>query len=181
MLVKYFKDGQMPTLSNTNKINATGSGNALLPTDMSVIKESIKLETKLIHPDAKLPFRKRTTDAGWDLYSVEDVIIGPQITKNIHTGICISAPEGYYYTIEGRSSMFMRGITPNRGIIDATYCGEVIVSLVNKSNEEYKITVGDRIAQIILHRCYDANFFVVDEFSSDYNKRGTAGFGSSGK
>ena len=77
--------------------------------------------------------------------------------------------------------MFMRGITPNRGIIDATYCGEVIVSLVNISDEEYKVAVGDRIAQIILHKCYDAEFFVVDEFSPSYNKRGTAGFGSSGK
>jgi len=148
---------------------------------LSNIGSFVKLETKLIHPDAKLPFRKRTTDAGWDLYSVEDVVIKPQMTKNIHTGICISAPEGYYYTIEGRSSMFMEGITPNRGIIDATYCGEVIVSLVNKSDEKYKITLGDRIAQIILHKCYDAMFSTVSEFSSDYNKRGTAGFGSSGK
>jgi dUTP pyrophosphatase len=141
----------------------------------------VKLETKLIHGDAKLPFRKRTTDAGWDLYSVENVAIEPQSTTNVHTGICISAPEGYYYTIEGRSSMFMQGITPNRGIIDATYCGEVIVSLVNMSDKEYKVIVGDRIAQIILHKYYNAEFFVVDEFSPDYNKRGTAGFGSSGK
>jgi len=148
---------------------------------LSNIESFVKLETKLIHPDAKLPFRKRTTDAGWDLYSVEDAVIEPQMTENIHTGICISAPEGYYYTIEGRSSMFMEGITPNRGIIDATYCGEVIVSLVNKSDEKYKITLGDRIAQIILHKSYDAMFFTVSEFSPDYNKRGTAGFGSSGK
>jgi len=155
----------MPVLSSTNV--STG--------------QPVKLETKLIDSEAKLPFRKRTTDAGWDLYSVEDAIIKPQTTKNVHTGICISAPEGYYYTIEGRSSMFMQGITPNRGIIDATYCGEVIVSLVNISDEEYKVVVGDRIAQIILHKCYDAEFFVVDEFSPNYNKRGTAGFGSSGK
>jgi dUTP pyrophosphatase len=143
--------------------------------------QPVKLETKLIHSDAKLPFRKRTTDAGWDLYSVEDAVIKPHLSESVHTGICISAPEGYYYTIEGRSSMFMQGITPNRGIIDATYCGEVIVSLVNISDEEYRVTVGDRIAQIILHKCHDSSFVVVDEFSPSYNKRGTAGFGSSGK
>ena len=66
---------------------------------MPVLSTSVKLETRLIHSDAKLPFRKRTTDAGWDLYSVENVVIRPQTTKNAHTGICISAPEGYYYTI----------------------------------------------------------------------------------
>ena len=99
----------------------------------------------------------------------------------IRTGIKIAAPPGFYYTIEGRSSLWMKGIFPNRGIIDATYCGEVIVSLVNVTDKEFYINMSDRIAQLILHRQYDANFNLVEKFSPIYDQRGEDGFGSSGK
>lgn len=142
---------------------------------------TVNMEVMLKHPDAKLPFRKRETDAGYDIYSVESTTLQPNRATIIHTGIHIAAPPGFYYTIEGRSSLWMQGIFPNRGIIDATYCGEVVVSLVNVNDNPFQVEVGERIAQIILHRQYDAEFNVVEEFSPCYNERGTDGFGSSGK
>lgn len=99
----------------------------------------------------------------------------------VRTGLIIAAPPGFYYTIEGRSSLWMQGIFPNRGIIDATYTGQVVVSLVNVTGDPYKIGLHDRIAQIILHRQYDANFVLVDNFSAVYDQRGEDGFGSSGQ
>jgi dUTP pyrophosphatase len=142
----------------------------------------IPLEVVLEHPDAKLPFRKRPTDAGYDIYSVEEKTLIPGRATVVCTGIHISAPAGFYYTIEGRSSLWrFERVFPNRGIIDATYTGEVVVSLVNVGEKPYHVKVGDRIAQIILHRQYDAEFRVVTEFSPAYNQRGNDGFGSSGK
>lgn len=129
----------------------------------------------------KLPFRKRLTDAGYDIYAAEEAILPPGRATMVRTGIIISAPQGFYYTIEGRSSLWMQGIFPNRGIIDATYCGEVKVSLVNVTGEPFHVNLHERIAQLILHRQYDANFVLVDEFSSSYNQRGEDGFGSSGR
>jgi dUTP pyrophosphatase len=129
----------------------------------------------------KLPFRKRITDAGYDIYAAEEAVLPPGRATMIRTGIVIAAPPGFYYTIEGRSSLWMRGIFPNRGIIDATYTGQVVVSLVNMTGESFQVNLHDRIAQIILHRQYDANFVQVDEFSEVYNQRGQDGFGSSGK
>jgi dUTP pyrophosphatase len=130
---------------------------------------------------ARAPYRKRRTDAGYDIYSVENVTLKPQTATIIHTGIIIAAPPGFYYTIEGRSSLWQLGIFPTRGIIDSTYCGEAIVCLVNHSEEPYEIESGDRIAQMILHRQYDARFVLVDEFSEHYDQRGTDGFGSTGR
>ena len=141
----------------------------------------VRLEVRKILDHAKIPFRKRVTDAGYDLYAAEQAKLAPGRATMVRTGIMISAPPGFYYTIEGRSSLWMKGIFPNRGIIDATYCGEVVVSLVNVTGETFAVDVHDRIAQLILHRQYDANFVQVDEFSSEYNQRGEDGFGSSGK
>ncbi len=141
----------------------------------------IKLEVRMIHDLAKLPFRKRDTDVGYDIYSVEDKILTAQGATIVKTGIQISAPPGYYYTIEGRSSLWIRGIFPNRGIIDSTFCGEVVVSLVNVNDTPFEVKAGDRIAQIILSKQYDAEFEVVEQFSPLYNQRGVDGFGSTGR
>ena len=140
-----------------------------------------RLECQLIHKDAKLPFQKRNTDVGHDLYSVEDVAIDGQKMVNVHTGIIISCPPGWFFTIEGRSSLWKHGIMPNCGIIDATYCGELQVALYNYTNVSYMIKKGDRIAQIILQKVYAYDLILVDDFGPDYNQRGTAGFGSSGR
>ena len=144
-------------------------------------KTEVRIEIRKLVSEAQIPFRKRKTDAGYDLYSIEDAWLQPGLAAIVKTGLAIAAPPGFYYTIEGRSSLWMQGIFPNRGIIDSTYCGETVVSLVNVSGEPFKINKGDRVAQIILHRQYDANFAPVDEFSALYNARGTDGFGSSGK
>lgn len=145
------------------------------------MNNSVKLEVRLIEQKAKLPYRKRDTDVGYDIYSIEDKIIPPKGAAIIRTGIQISAPPGYYYTIEGRSSLWSRGVFPNRGIIDSTYCGEVVVSLVNVNDDAFTVSEGDRIAQIILGKQYDAQFECVEQFSPEYNQRGTDGFGSTGR
>lgn len=142
---------------------------------------SVRLEMRLVHPEAKVPFRKRTTDAGYDLYSVENVTLQPGRATIVQTGIQIACPPGFYYTIDGRSSLWKIGIFPNRGIIDSTFTDDVVVSLVNVNDTPYIVKKGERIAQIILHRQYDAQFVEVQDFSSAYNQRGTDGFGSSGK
>lgn len=143
--------------------------------------QQIRLEVRLVHPAAYLPYKKRPTDAGYDIYSIEDIDLVPHQATIVRTGIEISAPPGYYYTIEGRSSLWSKGIFPNRGIIDSTFCDEIVVSLVNVNDSVYRILSGDRIAQIIIHKQYDADFQIVENFSQLYNQRGKDGFGSSGR
>ena len=139
------------------------------------------MEVQKMHPSAKTPTRVRPTDAGYDLYSVEEKVLPPNEATIVKTGIKLSAPPGYYYTIEGRSSLWSQGVFPNRGVIDATFCGEIVVSLVNVNPQPYTVNIGDRIAQILIHEQHSAYFDIVDEFSPEYNVRGLNGFGSSGK
>ena len=141
----------------------------------------IRLECKLLHSDAKLPFRKRTTDAGYDIYTIENQIVYARSYAKISTGIVVSPPDGYYLTIEGRSSLGIKGIVPFRGIIDGTYQGELLVTLINHSSKDYIVSVHDRIAQIILHEVNHADLCLISEFTPTFDGRLADGFGSSGK
>ncbi len=142
---------------------------------------TLRLEIQFLDERAKLPYRKRRTDAGYDLHALESIELPVGRDTIIETGLAIACPPGFYYTIEGRSSLWLRGIFPNRGIIDASYNGPLVVSLVNVGNGPYQINAGDRIAQLLLHRQIHARFIEVDKFSGPYNQRGTDGFGSSGR
>jgi dUTP pyrophosphatase len=141
---------------------------------------AVKLEWRPIHQRAQEPGRKRETDAAYDLYAVQGVNILPHDYNEVPIGIEVSAPPGYYYTIEGRSGMLKQGIIAMRGIIDATYTGQVFVVLYNVSGNVYHVKIGDRVAQMILHKMHDVNFEKVEEFSPAYDQRGKAGWGSSG-
>ncbi len=151
------------------------------PPPFCSIPPKVRLEVQLVHPDAHLPFKDKATDAGYDLYSVKEVVLPPGRSTPVSTGIKIAAPPGWYYTIDGRSSLWKAGVEPNRGIIDSTYTGEVVVNLVNFNSEPVTLVKGERIAQIILHRQYDATFEEVESFSPLYNQRGEKGFGSTGR
>lgn len=140
----------------------------------------VRIECKLLHPDAIVPFRKRTTDAGYDISSIEDVVVAPSQIISVETGLAFTAPPGWYMTIEGRSSLGLKGIVPFRGIVDATYNGHLKVVLTNYSTTPYTIKKGDRIAQLILHKQNHMDVSMVEVFSPEYSDRKDAGFGSSG-
>ncbi len=142
---------------------------------------STRLEYQLISPLARPLYQKRSTDAGHDIYSIVDAVVAPHSICSIATGIKVVCPDGFYLTVEGRSSMLIGGVAPIRGIIDSGYTGELIVVLFNHSNIPYEVETGDRIAQIIVHRMTSVDLVAVSEFSPEYSHRAEAGFGSSGK
>ena len=143
--------------------------------------DEIRIEVQLRHPEAQPPHRSRASDAGWDLHSLIDADISPGDVVDIDTGMAVVAPEGYYFTVEGRSSLYKAGVVPFRGIIDGGYTGNMIISLMNVGKDKYCILKGDRIAQIIPHRIVPVKLEIVDTISPHYDIRGKKGFGSSGR
>ncbi len=125
-----------------------------------------------------LPRRANPTDAGADLMSMEDLEIYPGEQKLVGTGVAIKLPEGYAGFIFNRSSQGKKGITmPHSvGVIDADYRGEIKVLLKNISEDPYKISYGDRIAQLVIVPV------LLPAFTDIWNdtERGTGGFGSTG-
>jgi dUTP pyrophosphatase len=140
-----------------------------------------------------LPTKAHDNDAGWDLYSDENVVqIGPHETKKISTGIAIKIPEGYFGLIRDRSSYGAKGISIHGGVIDCGYTGEIqiIVHNDNKKIEAYKdprngiwvdncliINRGDKIAQLVILPVPSMELLEVDNLED--TQRGDKGFGSS--
>ena len=138
------------------------------------------MRVKLLNEKSKIPCRVHTTDAGADLFSIEDCIVNPSERKLISTGISLEIPEGYYGRIAPRSGLAAKnGIDVLAGVLDSSYRGEVKVILFNTSDENFEIKVGDRIAQLIVEKHYNFEFEVVDNLEE--TTRGSGGFGSTGK
>ena len=74
-----------------------------------------------------------------------------------------------------------KGITVlnSPGTIDADYRGEICIILVNLSSEPFEICDGERIAQMVVARCEQAEWVAVENL--DETERGMGGFGHSGK
>lgn len=93
----------------------------------------------------------------------------------------MALPVGYEAQVRPRSGLALKkGITVlnSPGTIDADYRGEIGVILVNLSNEEFVVEDGERIAQLVVAKCEQAEFVEVTELSE--TERGTGGFGSTG-
>jgi len=125
-------------------------------------------------------FRKHgEEDAGFDLPTKEDFTIKPGELKVVPTGIYLDIPSGLYGQILGRSGLAAKGIVILGGVIDPGYRGEVKVVMYNAGQEELFFEAGDRIAQIVFIKIYNAPVVLVSSKNRlSHSVRGTGGFGS---
>ena len=131
-----------------------------------------------------LPRYESAAAAGMDLraYLPEGpVTLRPLERALIKTGLFMELPEGYEAQVRPRSGLALkRGLTVlnSPGTIDADYRGEVCVILVNLSQEDFVVADGERIAQMVIARCEQAEVVEVKELTD--TERGTGGFGHTG-
>lgn len=131
-----------------------------------------------------LPKYETKDSAGLDLRAVcnEPIILKPLDRQIIKTGLHIALPESYEAQIRPRSGLAAKhgiSVLNSPGTIDADYRGEIGVILVNLSNEDFTITDGMRVAQMVIAKFEQAEFIKVEELSK--TERGEGGFGSTGK
>jgi dUTP pyrophosphatase len=146
----------------------------------------ISVYIKKLQEAATIPTRATDSDAGYDLYSIEDGTVPAGERKVVGTGIAIAIPESknvfapsYYGRVAPRSGLAVKkGIDVLAGVIDAGYRGEVGVVLQNLSNEDFPYKKGDRIAQLILEQCNTIGWVELDELKD--SERSDGGFGSTG-
>jgi len=126
------------------------------------------------------PTKANISDAGWDLYSLEDVEIPPASRSLIKTGISLQIPKGFVGLIWPRSGLAVKsGVDVFAGVVDSGYRGDVGVCLYNSSVETVSVKKGDRIAQILFQPVPYFQLTEVTTLSS--SERGEGGFGSSGR
>ncbi len=140
----------------------------------------MKLQVKLLHPDAKMPVYVHATDAGMDLFCLEAITIAPHERVQVKTGIAVSIPQGFVGLIWDKSGLSHRhGLKVLGGVIDADYRGEILVGLVNLGDISHTIEKGDKITQMLIQKVEHPEIVIVD--SLDLTVRGEGGFGSTGK
>jgi len=157
----------------------------------------MEIKYSKLHAEGKEPFRANESDAGYDLFSTEYVMLEPFQRKLVSTGVNIEIPQGFYGRIAPRSGLACKkGIDVMAGVIDSGYRGEVKVLLINLNFEGYnlqpnafeamfgsankiEIRPGDRIAQLIIEKCHTVEWKPMEILEE--SQRGEQGFGSSGQ
>ena len=137
------------------------------------------LQIKRLTLDATLPTRASPGSVGYDLYSLNDLIIQPNSRDIVSTGVCATIPLGCYGRIAPRSGLTVKyGIHVGAGVIDPDYTGELKVCLFNLGSVPFEIKQGERIAQLILEKCTTPLIQEVNELQK--TMRANRGFGSTG-
>ncbi len=130
-----------------------------------------------------LPAYATPESAGMDIAAAltEDVVLMPGERALIPSGFAIALPPGHEAQIRPRSGLALRhGVTMvnTPGTIDADYRGEIGVILINLGEQDFTVTRGLRIAQMVVAPVAEAAFAEVDVLPESV--RGAGGFGSTG-
>jgi len=147
-------------------------------------KIELKILDNRIGRELPLPEYATAGSAGLDLRACidEDITLQPGQTELIPTGMAIHiADPSLAAMILPRSGLgHKHGIVLGNlvGLIDSDYQGQLFVSCWNRGNEPFTLTVGERLAQLVLVPVIQAQFDIVEEF--DQSERGAGGFGHSG-
>jgi dUTP pyrophosphatase len=139
------------------------------------------LKIKKLNQFSPLPKYETSGSAGLDISSSEDLVIKSGEIKLVKTGIAIALENGFEAQIRPRSGLALKnGITVlnSPGTIDSDYRGEICVILINHSTQDFVMTKGMRIAQMVVSRYEQAKIEEVKNL--DETSRGASGFGSTG-
>jgi dUTP pyrophosphatase len=141
----------------------------------------IELPIRRLRPEAVVPGRAYSGDAGLDLSSCERVELAPGERALVPTGLAVAIPEGYGGFVQPRSGLAMKhgiSIVNTPGLVDSGYRGELLVNLVNTDKHEaFVVEPGMRIAQLVILPIPELELVEVDELPE--SERGVRGFGSS--
>lgn len=150
---------------------------------MTTGADGLRVDVQRLDPEMPLPAYAHPGDAGIDLHARESIVIpcgGGRVL--MPTGIAIAIPLGWAGFVLPRSGLALRhglSVVNSPGLIDSAYRGELKVVLINTDpTDDYEVSRGDRIAQLVLQRVGGVTWNEVDELSGD--DRG-GGFGHSGR
>lgn len=130
-----------------------------------------------------LPAYETAQAAGMDVRAniEENITIKPLQRVLVPTGLFVHIPDAHEIQVRPRSGLAAKfGITVlnSPGTIDADYRGEIKVILVNLSNDDFVLTPGERVAQMVVASVIQAQWQSVETLED--SERGVGGFGSTG-
>jgi len=111
-----------------------------------------------------------------------EVSIPPGGRHRFPTGVAVECTmpgvAGFVYSRSGLGTKDGLVVSQGVGVIDPDYRGEILVSLLNTSDQARTVTRGQRIAQLVFQPIVRAR--IVAERSLTETSRGAGGFGHTG-
>lgn len=141
------------------------------------------MQVKKLTKYGTIPKKQHLQDAGFDLYSAEDLIVIPNMVSIVHTDIAVKIPQGYVGFVCSRSGLAAKQqvfVLNSPGVIDSNYRGEVLVIIMNLGEDYCKIKKGDRIAQLVVVPTHPLSEMEEVMLLDDDLDRGVKGIGSTG-
>ena len=142
----------------------------------------VNVKIKRLSPEAVMPSKGTDKSAGYDLTAISAFWDKERNQVKYHFGLSFEIPDGYVGLIFPRSSVCKKDLSLSNcvGVIDSDYRGEVTaVFNVTDTSKDNVYSVGDRIAQMVFMKIPEVELTEVEELSE--TKRGTGGYGSTGK
>ena len=149
------------------------------------MKVQVKVLDSRLGNEWPMPTYATTGSAGLDLRACVDAatVIEPGQTVLVKTGLSIYIEDPHFAgLILPRSGLgHKHGIVLGNlvGLIDSDYQGELMVSVWNRSQTDFSLEPGERLAQYVLVPVIQAQFDIVNEFEA--TERGAGGFGHTGQ
>ena len=139
----------------------------------------IDLRIMKLDPSMTTPDYAHEGDAGIDLRSAEEIILKPNQSHVVKTGVKMAIPEGYVGLVWDKSGYAAKNnIHVLAGVIDSGYRGEIGIVLKNLGNDDFAVSKNMKIAQILIQPVVRAN---LKEEASLETSRSQGGFGSTGR
>ena len=133
-----------------------------------------------VEPLGFAPTRAHRTDAGLDLYCIDDTVVPARGSAVFRTGVHIELPPNTYGKIESKSGLNVcHDIVSCGGVVDCGYTGEILVKLYNMGDKDYEFKRGMKICQMTIVKCLFEEVELVDELFAGTERAGR-GFGSTG-
>ena len=144
----------------------------------------VRVLIKKLDPKVILPSYKTKGASGMDLmaFMKEKIVIKPQTSSLIPTGLSVAFSEDYEIQIRPRSGLAAKNnisVLNTPGTIDSDYRGELKIIIFNHSNYNFVVNNNDRIAQMVLTPIAKMELEEANELPKTL--RGEGGFGSTGK
>ena len=144
----------------------------------------VRVLIKKLDPKVTLPSYKTKGASGMDLMAFvkEKIVIKPQSSALIPTGLSVAFSEDYEIQIRPRSGLAAKNnisVLNTPGTIDSDYRGEIKIIIYNHGNNDFIVNNGDRIAQMILTPVVKMELEETNDLPETI--RGEGGFGSTGK
>ena len=146
------------------------------------LQNNFNIKIKILNEFAKLPSKSHEDDIGYDLYADGEYVIKPNKVILVQLGISIQLPEnvgGFVLPRSGLASKHLIAPINSPGLIDPGYTGELMIPLMNYSDETYTVTKHERVAQLVVISTGTITFDEVSDL--DESDRSSGGFGSTGK